>query len=36
MEGDNEVEHYGRLVIDWDKVDKTIGIGKREDKVNED
>ena len=35
MEEDNEVEHVKSVVIDWDRVDETVGKGKKKKEVNE-
>lgn len=36
LEGDNEVESTERVVVDWDRVDETVGKGKKKEEANED
>ena len=36
MEGDNEIEPVERVLVDWDKVDETVGKGKKKEEVNEE
>lgn len=36
MEGDNGIEPIQSVVVDWDRVDETVGKGERKEEVNED
>ena len=36
MEGDNEIEPFKRVVVDWDRVDQTVGKGKKREEVNKE
>ena len=35
MEGDNDIEPVERVVVDWDRVDKTVEKAKKKEEVNE-